>query len=48
VIYYSLPIFSSLEAAVFLDEALRAVHVISFALIVGGIIIADRPEERIR
>lgn len=41
VIYYLLPVFSSLEAAVLLDERLLPVHIVSFALIVGGIAITD-------
>lgn len=45
IIYYSLPIFSSLEAVAFLNETLKAVHIISFVLIVGGIVLANRTGE---
>lgn len=42
VIYYSLPIFSSIEAAVLLGEELRVIHILSFLLIIIGIAIANR------
>lgn len=42
IVYYTLPIFSSIEAAVFLGEKLRVIHAISFVLIISGIVIANR------
>jgi len=42
IIYYTLPIFSSIEAAMFLRENLKVIHALSFLLIVSGIVIANR------
>lgn len=41
IIYYTLPLFSSLEAVVFLGETLRVIQIMSFLLIIGGILISD-------
>jgi drug/metabolite transporter (DMT)-like permease len=42
LIYYLLPVFSGLQAILFLNEPLKAIHVISFMLIIGGVIIANQ------
>jgi len=42
IIYYSLPVFSTLWAILILGEQIQLVHFISMGLIVGGIIIATR------
>lgn len=42
LIYYLLPVFSGIEAILFLDEPLKVIHVISFLLIIGGVIIANQ------
>lgn len=46
IIYYTLPLFSGLEAVVFLGEPIRWVHLISGILILGGLVIATRQGER--
>lgn len=40
IIYYSMPLFSGIEAAVFLGEPLLAVHGVSMLLIVAGLFLA--------
>ncbi len=42
VIYYSLPLFSGLEAVIFLGEPILWVHFASGALILGGLFLATR------
>jgi drug/metabolite transporter (DMT)-like permease len=42
MVYYSLPIFSGLEAFIILGEPVTAAHAISGALILAGILIATR------
>ena len=42
IIYYSLPLFSGIEAVLMLGEPLRTVHYISAALILGGLALATR------
>lgn len=42
VIYYSLPLFSGLEAVVFLGEPILWVHFVSGALILGGLFLATK------
>lgn len=41
IIYYSLPIFGTIEAIIFLGEDLKLHHISSFLLIIAGIIIAS-------
>lgn len=41
-IYYTLPLFSGLEAAFFLDEPVTWIHAASGALIIGGVFLATR------
>jgi drug/metabolite transporter (DMT)-like permease len=36
-----IPIFSSLEAVIFLDEQFTSIHIISMAIVFTGIIIAN-------
>lgn len=40
IVYYSMPAISGLFAFVFLGEPLGVVHAVSFALIIGGIVLA--------
>jgi drug/metabolite transporter (DMT)-like permease len=42
MVYYSLPIFSGLEAFIILGEPVTAAHALSGALILAGILIATR------
>ncbi len=42
LIYYLLPVFSGIQAIIFLNEPLKDVHIFSFLLIVGGVIIANQ------
>jgi len=42
MIYYSLPLWGGLFAFVFLGETMGTVHLISGALIIGGIVWASR------
>ena len=44
VIYYSLPLFSGIEAVLFLDEPVLWIHFASGALILGGLILATRED----
>lgn len=46
LIYYLLPVFSGLQAILFLNEPLRVLHVISFMLIIGGVIIANQLDKK--
>lgn len=46
LIYYLLPVFSGLQAIIFLDEPLKVIHVISFLLIIGGVILANQLEKK--
>lgn len=48
VVYYTLPIFSGITAALFLNEAISIVHVFSMLLIVSGIVIANHKVDKIR
>lgn len=41
IVYYSIPFFSSLEAVVFLDEALSFSQLVGGALIIGGILLSS-------
>lgn len=43
LIYYSLPLFSGLEAYLFLNEPITMVHGLAFLLIVSGIVLATHP-----
>lgn len=43
LIYYSLPAFCAIEAALFLDEPATMVHVAAFLLIFSGIVLATHP-----
>lgn len=42
IIYYSLPLFSGIEAVLFLGEPVLWVHFVSGALILGGLVLATR------
>lgn len=42
VVYYLIPVFSSIVATLFLDEAIRFTHIISMGLIILGICITNR------
>lgn len=42
VIYYSLPLFSGIEAMIMLGEPLRPIHLVSAGLILGGLALATR------
>ncbi len=42
MVYYSLPIFSGLEAFLILGEPVTAAHGLSGALILAGILVATR------
>ena len=46
MVYYSLPVFSGLEAWLILDEPVGWVHAASAALIIGGIVAATRQPGR--
>jgi len=46
LIYYLLPVFSGLQAILFLNEPLNVLHVISFMLIIGGVIIANQLDKK--
>lgn len=48
LVYYSLPIYSGITAALFLNEAISIVHVFSMLLIVSGIIIANHQVDKTR
>jgi drug/metabolite transporter (DMT)-like permease len=41
-VYYSLPLFSGIEALLLLDEPIQGVHVLSAILILAGVIVATR------
>jgi drug/metabolite transporter (DMT)-like permease len=41
-VYYSLPLFSGIEALLLLDEPIHGVHVLSGILILAGVIVATR------
>ncbi len=41
-VYYSLPLFSGIEALLLLDEPIHGVHVLSAILILAGVIVATR------
>ena len=45
LVYYLVPVFSGILAHLFLDEPIRFVHLVSMALIVVGILIANRVHE---
>lgn len=47
IIYYSLPLFSTLWAILFLGEQVRMIHLISMFLIIAGIIIATKKNKEI-
>lgn len=42
LIYYLLPVFSGIQAIIWLHEPLRIVHIVSFLLIVTGVIVANQ------
>ena len=42
LIYYLLPVFSGIQAIIWLHEPLRNIHTISFLLIVTGVIVANQ------
>lgn len=42
LIYYLLPVFSAIQAILFLNEPLRAIHIVSFIMIIGGVVIANQ------
>ncbi len=46
ILYYTIPLFSALLALVFLGEHLGMVHLASALLIVGGILLANKPKGR--
>lgn len=46
LIYYLLPVFSGIQAILFLNEPLKAIHVISFLLIVGGVVVANQLDKQ--
>lgn len=47
LIYYTLPLFSTLWAILFLDENAEALHFLSMALILSGIIIARENDKKL-
>lgn len=50
MIYYTLPVFSGIAAFLFLDEAIKTIHLLSMLLIMIGIVIVvyDKDKARIR
>ena len=48
VVYYTLPIYSGITAALFLNENISIVHIFSMLLIVSGIIIANHQVDNTR
>jgi drug/metabolite transporter (DMT)-like permease len=46
LIYYLIPVFSGIAAWIFLGESIGLVHIFSILLIVCGIAIANRADEK--
>jgi len=42
LIYYLLPVFSAIQAILLLNEPLRVIHIVSFLMIISGVVIANQ------